>query len=320
MAPFRLAASGRTSFGRGRARLEWEVKPLGQAFDGSGLARSATSLDSGTGGAPLNEVVTGLQLGPNHWRARLLYDAATSPFQQRSRWFTIPWNGWNETDLTVRGSLGGYVWSDIDHDGIREPGEPVLFGSVVSLFKASGLLQGQTFTGQDGHYVFDVWVPDSYRLEFGQTCFGMTTQDQGADDTFDSDPDPITGQTGLIGPSFTMADDGRWSAGLVGVGGFSPPDQPVFITGARPGDPGYAETVLDIADPNAAGSVTSYNIYRSTDPSLPPGAWSLIDEADDVDQVTPGVQVSVYGLPAVGTGYFYQVTAYNSTCIIEGPR
>jgi hypothetical protein len=36
---------------------------------------------------------------PYHWRVRLHYDPATTPFMPTSRWLTMPWNGWNETDL-----------------------------------------------------------------------------------------------------------------------------------------------------------------------------------------------------------------------------
>jgi len=39
-----------------------------------------------------------------HWRLRTLYKPATTPFMPASRWVTIPWNGWNETDLRTMGS------------------------------------------------------------------------------------------------------------------------------------------------------------------------------------------------------------------------
>ena len=47
----------------------------------------------------------GLHLGmAYHWRLRTLYKPATTPFMPASRWVTIPWNGWNETDLRTMGS------------------------------------------------------------------------------------------------------------------------------------------------------------------------------------------------------------------------
>ena len=97
---FRLAALGRSPFGRGKVKLEWEVKPLGAPFDAGGTQRSATWLDSGTAGAAFNELVTGLSANTlYHWRVRILYHPVTTPFQQYSRWFTQPWNGWQEADF-----------------------------------------------------------------------------------------------------------------------------------------------------------------------------------------------------------------------------
>jgi hypothetical protein len=97
---FRLALRGRTPFGRGKVKLQWEVKPLGTLFDGTGAQESATWVDIGAQGAVLNNRVGGLATGTAyHWRVRLHYHPATTPFQQYSRWLTMPWNGWQEQDL-----------------------------------------------------------------------------------------------------------------------------------------------------------------------------------------------------------------------------
>jgi len=99
---FRLALLGRTPFGRGLVKLEWEVKPLGTLFDGSDLQQSAAWQDTGTAGVALDELVE--DLSPStayHWRVRLRYHPAATPFQQYSRWITQPWDGWNEADLRI---------------------------------------------------------------------------------------------------------------------------------------------------------------------------------------------------------------------------
>jgi hypothetical protein len=94
---FRLVALGRSPFGRTRLKLEQEVKPLGTSFNGAGTQIAALWTDSGVVGAPLDEVATGLSVGtPYHWRVRLHYQPAASPFQQSSRWLTVPWKGWQE--------------------------------------------------------------------------------------------------------------------------------------------------------------------------------------------------------------------------------
>ena len=52
----------------------------------------------------LDELIDGLQQDTlYHWRVRLLYHPATTPFQQTSRWLTNPWNGWNEARLRTAG-------------------------------------------------------------------------------------------------------------------------------------------------------------------------------------------------------------------------
>jgi hypothetical protein len=96
----RLQLRGRGPFGRGQVKLEWELEPLGTPFDGIGTQTSVAWMDSGTAGTSLNELISGLALFTNyHWRVRLLYHQAATPFQQQSRWLTIPWNGWQEADL-----------------------------------------------------------------------------------------------------------------------------------------------------------------------------------------------------------------------------
>jgi RHS repeat-associated protein/uncharacterized repeat protein (TIGR01451 family) len=97
---FRLALLGRTPFGRGEVKLEWEVKPLGTAFDGSGTSQSASWLDSGTAGVEISQGVENLSANSaHHWRVRLRYHPASLPFQGHSRWLTMPWNGWEEQDF-----------------------------------------------------------------------------------------------------------------------------------------------------------------------------------------------------------------------------
>jgi hypothetical protein len=92
---FRLAALGRTPFGRGPVKLEWEVKPLGTPLDGSGIEASTS-----WGEADIDEVVSGLTDNTlYHWRIRLRYHPAITPFQSYSRWLSVPGNGWQEADL-----------------------------------------------------------------------------------------------------------------------------------------------------------------------------------------------------------------------------
>ncbi len=97
---FRLAAQGKTPYGRAKVKLELEVKQLGTPFDGTGTQQGASWADTLLDGAPLNELVSGLWGNvPYHWRACVLYHPGSVPFQQYSRWFSRTANGWEETDL-----------------------------------------------------------------------------------------------------------------------------------------------------------------------------------------------------------------------------
>jgi hypothetical protein len=178
---FRLALLGRTPFGRGKVRLEWEVKPLGVPFDGANTGQSPAWLDTGTTGAQISQLIS--ELAPNtayHWRVRLRYHPAAVPFAQRSRWLTPPWNGWQEADLRTSGaigygSLGGSVWYDLDGDGTRDPGEPGLVGVTIELL-TDGIQIGMTTTQGDGSYGF-VSVPagDYWVLEVNPTWLHYST-------------------------------------------------------------------------------------------------------------------------------------------------
>jgi hypothetical protein len=94
---FRLAALGRSTFGRARLKLEQEVKPIRSLFTGTGTQIATAWTDSGTAGAALDELASGLTAStPYHWRVRVRYQLAANPFQQTSRWLTVPWKGWQE--------------------------------------------------------------------------------------------------------------------------------------------------------------------------------------------------------------------------------
>jgi hypothetical protein len=104
---FRLTGLGRSPYGSGSVKLEVEVKPFGAPFDGSVLQQSLKWMETGTAGAEIDELLTGLSADSQyHWRARLLYDPASMPYQLHSRWITNANNGWQQADLLL-GTLSG---------------------------------------------------------------------------------------------------------------------------------------------------------------------------------------------------------------------
>ena len=83
---FRVKALGRTAAGRGRVRLEVEVKPLGVPFDGTGLTTGSV-FNTGTPNAagsrvPLTVLASGLDSDtPYHWRLQDHQQLAAIPGQ-----------------------------------------------------------------------------------------------------------------------------------------------------------------------------------------------------------------------------------------------
>jgi hypothetical protein len=79
-------------------------------LNGIGTSLASIWTDSGVTGASINQLVTGLTaVTPYHWRVRLRYHQATTPFQLRSRWLTVPRNGWQEQDLRTASAFAGTV-------------------------------------------------------------------------------------------------------------------------------------------------------------------------------------------------------------------
>jgi hypothetical protein len=99
---FCIAAKMWNPYGWGKISLEIEVKRLGVRFNGANTVRNVSW--SYYPGSAYPMCTTSLRADtPYHWRARWLYKPTATPFQPYSRWFTMPWNGWNETDLRTGG-------------------------------------------------------------------------------------------------------------------------------------------------------------------------------------------------------------------------
>ncbi|MFN8355009.1 MAG: SdrD B-like domain-containing protein [Spirosomataceae bacterium] len=105
------------------------------------------------------------------------------------------------------GSIGDYVWKDLNKNGLQDKGEPAVSGVKVELYasNASGLPQGAaletTETDADGKYLFDSLETGDYVVKFIiPTGMDMTftTPTQGNDKTVDSDANTSTGLSGKV--------------------------------------------------------------------------------------------------------------------------
>jgi len=107
-----------------------------------------------------------------------------------------------DAGLYVPVEIAGVLWEDLDADGIRETGEPLLVGRGLVVFDASGVVVRDGVSGADGTYRFDDLAPGPYSVGSGYgPGENLTLPNVGSDDTIDSDLDPVTCRSA----SFTLA-------------------------------------------------------------------------------------------------------------------
>ena len=98
-----LGLTGRTFYGRGDVKAQFEVKALGTAFNGSSLNETASWTDTGTGGAGITTTIGSLSNSTFYkWRGRIKYRLSDGAVQPFSRWFFIPANDLTESDFQVK--------------------------------------------------------------------------------------------------------------------------------------------------------------------------------------------------------------------------
>jgi hypothetical protein len=112
-------------------------------------------------------------------------------------------------------TVGGFVWHDLNGNGLQDAGEPGLAGVTVQLFSTTGTLVGVTLTDFTGHYQFTGVAPGQYYLQFTAPSGYTFTNPYQGDPTLDSHANPTTGDTEL----FTLIageSDPFYGAGFTG--------------------------------------------------------------------------------------------------------
>ncbi len=139
---------------------------------------------------------------------------------------TVDFGFWNPS------SLGDYVWNDLNANGIQDAGEVGIPGVTVNLYAngtCTGSPQSTTTTNASGVYTFGNLVPGTYCVEIAAGNFSgagvlvvwaSSPQDQGGDDTRDSDGNPVTHRspaTSLAaGVNNPTIDFGFWNPSSLG--------------------------------------------------------------------------------------------------------
>ena len=111
----------------------------------------------------------------------------------------------NDPAIPAGGAIGDRVWIDLDRDGLQDPGEPGARNIQVQLLDESDSVIDETHTAPGGEYSFINLPAGSYQIQILLSDKYRITpaQNQGADDTIDSDVDPNSGRSSLIDPAST---------------------------------------------------------------------------------------------------------------------
>lgn len=122
-------------------------------------------------------------------------------------------------EIILLGSIGDFVWSDDNFNGVQDPGETGVEGISVNLFVDDGVSIApllSTTTGPSGDYEFTgLDTSLAYYLQFNSIAgFGFTAPNTVANDAIDSDPD-LTGRTETF--SILPGNNSIWDAGLVAL-------------------------------------------------------------------------------------------------------
>jgi hypothetical protein len=121
-------------------------------------------------------------------------------------------------------SVGDYVWFDTDKDGIQDPDEQGVNGVKVELYNwtLDRVKVAETVTashnGKDGWYSFNNLPCGLYRVKFliDSSHYDFTLQDQGFDDSKDSDADRKDGTSPWqLHATYLNKDDNKIDAGVV---------------------------------------------------------------------------------------------------------
>ena len=167
-------------------------------------------------------------------------------------------------------SIGDFVWTDTDKDGVQDVGELGVLGITVKLYAGNSTTAlATTTTDANGKYLFDNLTPGTYTVEFVKTSIGSSNSFSplngvGSTPTNDSNADLVTGKSSpvtLIAGEYNQTID----AGIIGN---CPGSTVGTITVPNLCAGGTLTMQATSSDPLATYSWTSTNSFTATTQSV----------------------------------------------------
>ncbi|MEZ5057702.1 MAG: SdrD B-like domain-containing protein [Saprospiraceae bacterium] len=103
--------------------------------------------------------------------------------------------GFTPENLNPIAGIGGYVWEDLNQNGIQNNNEPAISNVRVQLYNQTSGLVGTTTTDVNGRYFFQNVSNGTFYVQFTSPSGLIGTIQNAGNGSNDSDPNPITGTT-----------------------------------------------------------------------------------------------------------------------------
>jgi hypothetical protein len=210
--------------------------------------------------------------------------------------------------------LGDLAWYDTDQNGIQGAAEPGVQGIDVDLFDnatCAGTAMASDTTDASGNYLFVVAQPGTYCLQFYNipAAWSITLQNEGSDDTVDSDADPATGRIENIDLTIEDLDEdiGLYVEGSIGDrvwcdtnlnGAYNPGEGVAGVTVRLYDDPEcdtMANALLATQDTAVDGQYLFSGLPVGP-PGGPPVCYVVRVQAADMGECDESITPSEYGV------------------------
>ncbi|MBK9462530.1 MAG: carboxypeptidase regulatory-like domain-containing protein [Sphingobacteriales bacterium] len=178
------------------------------------------------------------------------------------------------------GSIGDFVWNDLDGDGVQDPSETGLPGVTITLYDSNGDVIATTTTDSNGNYVFEGLPAGDYTVVVGS----------GPDGTNPSTPTSVD-VTLTPGQDITTVDFGFAPLGSIGDFVWNDTDGDGVQDPGETGIPGIIVTLYD-DNGNIIGTTTTDQNGNYVFDNLLPGDYTVI-VGSGPDGTNPSTPTSV---------------------------